>query len=371
MSSGRVVFIDLARALAVVMMVYGHAVSALLAPDYRSGAWYDAWLFQRGLTASLFLLLAGFAFSIATTRHWPAHARLSAAVWARLRRFSLFIALGYALHFPVSRLVDLAGASDERWRSFLIVDVLQLIGVTFVLLQALVLALRSRRALVVVAFGLALVTLGVTPVTWSTEWARWLPLAAASYLTPATGSPFPLFPWAAYVLIGASAGGLYARWGAGHHLAFAHGLLLTGGALVALALSAGSLPLAIFGTGPLSWIPALVTMRIGACFLFLGVVAHASRFLARLPHGVSAVAQESLVIYFVHLCIVYGSVWNRGLRHSYGEALGPGATAAVVVVLLAAMTVLAWHWNRLKHTYPRAARWIAVAAGAVLVILLL
>jgi uncharacterized membrane protein len=64
--SRRVIFIDLARALAAVFMLYGHTVSALLAPRYQTGTWFEIWVFQRGLTSTLFLLLSGFAFSIAT-----------------------------------------------------------------------------------------------------------------------------------------------------------------------------------------------------------------------------------------------------------------------------------------------------------------
>lgn len=55
----------------------------------------------------------------------------------------------------------------------------------------------------------------------------------------------------------------------------------------------------------------------------------------------AAVAQESLLIYFVHLCIVYRSIWNDGLYQLYGEAL------------------------------PPAARWVSVAIGAWLLLLLL
>jgi uncharacterized membrane protein len=97
----RVIFIDLARALAVVLMVAGHTSSALLADPYRGGPWFDVWMFQRGLTSALFLLLAGFAFTVATTRHWSSHLRVSDAVVKRLRRFALFVVLGYGLHFPV------------------------------------------------------------------------------------------------------------------------------------------------------------------------------------------------------------------------------------------------------------------------------
>ena len=95
--SRRVIFIDLARALAVVFMLYGHAVSSLLDPRYRTGTWFEVWTFQRGLTSCLFLLLSGFAFSIATARHWTRHTEISPAILKRARRFGLFIILGYAL----------------------------------------------------------------------------------------------------------------------------------------------------------------------------------------------------------------------------------------------------------------------------------
>ena len=361
----RVIFIDLARALAVVMMVYGHTVSALLGAEYRAGPWYDAWTFQRGLTSSLFLLLAGFAFSIATTRHWSTHIQLSPALWKRIRRFGLFILLGYALHFPVSRLWHLYGTSEERWRSLLQVDVLQLIGVTFIAVQLIVLTVRSRRAFMAAALLLAAAIVVATPAVWSIDWERRLPFAIAAYLTPPPASQFPLFPWAAFVLIGAGTGQIYARWGAGHLSAFANGFMTTGAALAAVTL------LPLFGDDPLSWVPLLVVLRTGICLALLGLIAHASRFITRLPHVFGAVAQESLLIYFIHLCIVYGSVWNTGLVQLWGETLSPAATALVVAAMLAAMIVLAWQWNRLKHVTPQTARRVSIAAGAVLLGMLL
>ena len=72
----------------------------------------------------------------------------------RLRRFGLFVLLGYALHFPVPRFAMLADATDQQWRSFLSVDVLQLIGVTFIAVQLLVLIVQSRRVFMVAAFVL-------------------------------------------------------------------------------------------------------------------------------------------------------------------------------------------------------------------------
>jgi acyltransferase len=358
---------DLARALAVVFMVYGHSVDALLAPQYRVGTWFDVWQFQRGLTSCLFLSLSGFAFSIATGRRWTQHVAFSAALARRTRRFLWFVILGYALHFPVQHLAQLATAAPELLRSFLAVDVLQLIGVTFVLVQILVIATRTRRAFMLVALALAASIVITTPVMWGVDWMRRLPLAIAAYLGPSTGSQFPLFPWAAYVLFGAGLGQLYARWGAGHLGTYANFVLLVPGLVLAGAgLTVGVVAPELFGTNEFNWIPPQVMVRAGACLLILAVMAHGSGRLHRLPRVFGAVAQETLLIYFVHLCIVYGSIWNRGLAQIYGPTLTPAQTVLTVVLLLAAMVGLAAFWNWQKHAHQRVARWTSLAVGAAL-----
>jgi acyltransferase len=351
----RVIFIDLARALAVVLMIAGHTSSALLADDFRAGPWFDVWMFQRGLTSALFLLLAGFAFSIATTRHWSQHLRLSGTVVKRLRRFALFVALGYGLHFPVLHFSELAATTQAQWQSFVAVDVLQLIGGTLIALQLLVLVARTRRVFMVAAFAAAVALIAASPATWQTDWTMLMPLPLAAYFSPATGSLFPLFPWAAYVFVGAGAGLLYARWGAAHLVSFARWGMLAPGALLVAA-----------GLVVWSGIPGDVAIRTGVCGLILGLIAIVSRHVSQLPHVFGAVAQESLVVYFVHLCIVYGSIWNPGLARFYGGRLTPVPTVVAVFAVVMAMIGLAWQWNRLKHVRPRTARWVSLAAGAFL-----
>jgi uncharacterized membrane protein len=364
--SRRVIFIDLARALAVVFMLYGHAVSALLDPQYRTGTWFDIWTFQRGLTSCLFLLLSGFAFSIATARHWALHTAVSPAILKRVRRFALFIALGYALHFPAAKLSELSNIDPDRWRTFLAIDVLQLIGVTFVAVQLLVLLTRSRRVFMVAALVTALVVVALTPAAYETDWSQVMPLWLAGYFGPSTGSLFPLLPWAAYVLVGAGLGQIYARWGAADLRRYANfALLIPGAALAATGIGLDAAH--VFGTGEWSFVPAQFLIRTGSCLLVMGAIAHASARMDGLPHVFAAVAQETLLIYFVHLCIVYGSVWNTGLVQRFGETLSPIRMVTVVALLLAAMAGLAAFWNWWKHARPRLARVTMLAAWALLV----
>lgn len=367
--AGRVIFIDLARALAVVLMISGHTSSALLSRSYHASEWFNVWQFQRGLTSALFLLLAGFAFSVATSRHWPSHVTASPAVRKRIRRFGLLVLLGYGLHFPVGHFTELVVATDAQWRAFLAVDVLQLIGVSFVVIQLLVMIMRSRRAFTIATFALAALVIATAPAVWRTDWSETLPLAVSSYLSSSTGSLFPLFPWAAYILLGVGMGQLYARWGAAHLRTFANmGLLVPGGALVAVAANMSVGPAAVAAVEQWNWLPGQVLVRTGVCLIILGIVAHISDRIGQLPHVFGAVAQESLVIYFVHLCVVYGSVWNRGLYQFYAESLSMPATLLAVAAVMIPMIALAWQWNNLKHTRPQAARWVSIAVGTLLVV---
>jgi uncharacterized membrane protein len=366
-----VIFIDLARALAVVLMLYGHTIDALLAPSYRTGTWYSIWLFQRGLTSSLFLLLSGFAFSIATSRHWTSHTRLSPAFWARTRRFVVLILLGYGLHFPMGRFVDLPWATDPQWTAFLTVDVLQLIGVTFIGVQLLALATRSRNAFGVAALVLMAVIVVASPFVWTLAPGLPLPRGVAAYLFPLQGMLlplFPLFPWSAFILCGVGLGQLYARWGGARLTTYANmALLLPGLALLAVSVGLRQPAAARWWSGTGASIPLEFAMRAGTCLVLLAAIAHASGKVMRLPHVFSAMAQETLVIYFVHLCLVYGSVWNSGLWQLYQQRLGPVETATFVLLLIASMAALAWYWNWLKHARPAAATWTARAAWVFLI----
>ena len=348
-------------------MLYGHTASALLAPQYQVGRWFDIWQFQRGLTSSLFLLLGGFAFSLATSRRWSSHVRWSPALMKRIRRFGLFVVLGYALHLPAERLVELGSVEAERWRMFLAVDVLQAIGGSFILIQLLVLIARSRRVFMLTTIALAAGIVLATPLVWSFDWTRALPPFAAAYFSPATGSQFPLFPWMAFILLGAGLGQLYARWGAGDLSAFAQRALIAPGVLlVILASFVRPRAEALFGSGSGNFVPGEMMLRIGACLIILAAFAHLSRRLNRLPHVFGAVAQESLLIYFVHLCIVYGSVWNRGLVQLYGASRTPLQTVFFVALVVSSMAALAYYWNGFKHLHPRAARVTSYVVGAAL-----
>jgi hypothetical protein len=341
----------MAKCAAVLMMLQGHAFDVLLAPELRGGAIFRAWTTARGFTSCMFLLASGFAFAIATRRQWHEHAGSPSVVGRRLRRFATLLVIGYALHFPAANLAHLPGLSEEAWRGFLAVDVLQCTAVTLCALQLLVVLTRTPARHAAGAAVACVAVVLATPLMWQRGAGEGTLLAA--YMFPGFGSLFPLFPWAAYILSGAVLGHLYISWGESHLPAFANGLLCGGAVLLAAAV-----------TWPSSH--SQVMSRTGVVLLVLGAAAHISRHVTRDWPLVRTIAKESLLIYVVHLAIVYGSAWNIGFRQIVGSTLHFASALAYVAGLCAAMTLLAYGWQRCKQGYPAAAQWIRVAAAGLL-----
>jgi hypothetical protein len=173
-------------------------------------------------------------------------------------------------------------------------------------------------------------------------------------------------------LFGAGLGQVYVGWGAAHLASYTILVLLVPG-LVLSVLGWGLAAVENAPWGPDAWnfMPIQLAIRIGACLIMLAGIAWASQHLTRLPRFFAAVAQETLPIYFVHLCIVYGSIWNPGLAVWYAASLGPLATLLCVLLILGSMSALGWYWHGLKHARPRLGRWITAGVAAILVIQLL
>lgn len=360
----RVVFVDLARACAVLFMVQGHTLHVLLQPGYESDFWFGPWLFLRGLTSCLFLLLSGFAFSVVTDRHWEDFLSLTPRLTRRLTRFLFFLGLGYLLHFPMARFAHLPFATNERWRSFLQVDILQVVAVSLLLLQGLIALLGTRRRYLLGCSLVAAVAVLATPLTWRQTWTDVTPLWFASFMSSETGSLFPFFPWAAFIFIGAALGVIYthlwSRRPIGEVAAWFWGV---GIVVVLVGLLALALPFRPYGEIDV-WrtSPSTFLVRLGAVLILLGGFAWVGQRMTRLPAVLQALAEESLTIYVVHVLLLYGSLWNAGL----GTVLGPQSlqqTVTWIAVLLTAMSLLAWAWRKTKRIHPWLTNAIRVVIG--------
>ena len=88
--------------------------------------------------------------------------------------------------------------------------------------------------------------------------------------------------------------------------------------------------------------------------------------MTELPHMFGAVAQESLLIYGLHLFIVFGSIWAPGLISIYGPTRTPAQLLPIVAFLISSMMLAAYGWNWLKHSHRRVAWWSSIAVGGLM-----
>ena len=357
----RVVFLDLARAAAALMMIQGHTVDALLNPVYRTTAAFHAWTSIRGLTPSSFLFMAGFALAVVTWRT-DQDARIQVAA-RRFRRFALFLCLGYGLHFPAGNLSGFVADAAE-WRAFFAVDILQCVAVTLAGLQLLALTVRTPQKFLAGAFALAVLVL---VLTWTTATAPPAvgPPPLRAYLSAAEGSLFPLLPWSAYAALGAAMGTWFHLSRAATPTTWTWRRLLPAGAVMcsaALAIRSLALEPPIGGARPSQFL-----LQAGVVCVILAVLSAVVAIGQRRSARVEAIARESLTVYFVHICIVYGSPWNTGLQQLLGKTLTPAATALCVVTMGSSMVVIAMSWNWCKRSRPGVAHRVRIATAVVLI----
>jgi uncharacterized transporter YbjL len=95
--------------------------------------------------------------------------------------------------------------------------------------------------------------------------------------------------------------------------------------------------------------PNLFLIRTGCAWLFLAMASWATEQWRFPRDTLCSLSRESLVIYVVHVCVLYGSGWNNGLRHFIGPTLGLGATAGCGAAMIVSMVALAFAWRRLKR----------------------
>jgi uncharacterized membrane protein len=337
----RIVFLDLLRALAVMMMVEGHTIDVLLLNEYRSNDYlgFKLWQFTRGMTAPIFLLTAGTVF-VYLLRSTALPFRDNPRVAKGVKRALLLFALGYLLRFPSPSIIGIFSAPDEQWRAFWTVDALQSIGMGLLLLLFGTFLSEKLRLNDIAVFGCGgLFFFACAPFCEQIGWNEWLPAPIAAYFYSGRGSLFPLFPWAGYMMFGGVLGADLA--GAGRKLeptVLSRRLIVVGMALLALYYYAGHLKAAGYGS-VYFWAsnPDLALLRLGSVLLLIVPIALISARVRAVPPTLLTVGRRTLPIYVLHLMILYGSPWNPGINRLCDKCLPLWLSMSAALLMQALM----------------------------------
>lgn len=348
----RIIFIDLLRTFAVLQMVQGHTVDALLGNSFRDldSPVYAVWLFMRGMTAPIFLFTAGSVFTYLFRLNKESYLK-NPRVSKGFKRVLLLVSLGYLLKYPTYTIVDFSEVTAKSWNLFISIDVLQLIG--FGLLFILILAFITEKLKLndYYFFGMIGSAFFILSIfTENINWLNYFPEPIAAYFYSRTGSLFPLFPWAGYVICG----GVLGSYLANHPLVFKTTrfsyIVSTAAAvfmLTAFVLN-DLIPFPVGNIHPWNETLSTITFRMGFVLLLTGVVSLISIKIENIPKIFILLGRNTLLIYVVHLMIIYGSAWNPGLFLFFGESLTPLPTIVTAVLMVSAMIIMVFVLNKFK-----------------------
>lgn len=349
----RIIFIDLMRAIAVIQMVQGHTVDVLLAPEYRLDQYpaYFIWNFMRGMTAPIFMFSAGTVFTY-LFRLVDEPFEHNPRVIKGIKRFFLLLGLGYLLRYPTYKVFNFSDVTQDRWDIFFTVDVLHLIGfgILFLMFFAFLSEKVKLKDEIVFAFGAALFFL-LTPVIYNIDWISVFPKPIAGYFYDWTGSLFPLFPWAGYVITGGVLGSYLAK----NPLVFktvkfSLNLSLWGFAFMIISGASILISEYAFGYKFVSTSIALevISFRVGFVLVLNALLSYISQKIESIPRIIILIGRNTLLIYVVHLMILYGSAWNPGLVMLFGGSFGVINTILGALFMLTLMTLIVALLNKFK-----------------------
>jgi uncharacterized membrane protein len=341
----RIIFIDLMRAFAVIQMVQGHTVDVLLAPEFRSDQYpvYFLWNFMRGMTAPIFMFTAGTVFTYLfrlVDEPFVNNPRVKKGLF----RFLLLVCIGYLLRYPTFTIFDFSDVTRDRLNIFFAVDVLQLIGfgLLFVMICAYI-AEKLKLSDTITFTFFALFFFLATPFFSKINWMEYFPQPIAGYFYGGSGSLFPLFPWAGYVVLGGVLGSYLAR----NPMVFksnkfSFNIALFGFALIFVSEISVLITEKYFNYNYIesSYTLDTIVFRIGFVLVLNSLVSYISQKIESIPRIIILVGRNTLLIYVVHLMILYGSAWNPGLSLLFGSSLKVSETIFFALLMITLMTFM-------------------------------
>lgn len=346
----RELYIDAFRGLMALVMVQGHVCDALLTSAARAEPWYVFQAMFHGSTAPGFLFASGFVAGLPRAPlSWTASVR-------RARRLVFLLGVGYFLHLPYFSLWKTAQAGPVDKERLFACDALQVIAVT----QLFVLGLQwlaGRHWPGVCAFlGLAILAAG--PGVWASGASARTPAAFGAYLDQRTGSTFPVFPFAAFVLGGTLAGSTLGR----QEPRVRHRRELVGGALlVGFGLLLAPLLDGIVDFWKVS--PAYALIRLGGLLLLMLLVEVGCRRSLPGVRALGLLGHETLLVYVLHLLILFGGIFGASPLEAWQGRLGFAGAFTTIALLIPVLLVAAFGWRQFKARRPHEATLVLVFLG--------
>ena len=369
----RLLFIDLLRGWAILIMIEVHVFNAFLTPSLRGTNWFSVLNFINGLVTPSFLFISGFAFIISTQNKHDELFKFGSLFWKKIMRIGLIFFLGYSLHLPFFSLTKtIREVTPQLWISFYNVDILQNIGagLLFILLSRVF--LKSDKVFYYFILISCAVFIFVSPLIWEHDFAQYFPIPIACYFNSVYGSFFPLFPWIGFLLAGAVCSILYLK---SRLINNEKTFIIQVAVLGLIFIAAGHFylsplfPKTYTSTRPH---PMFFLERLGYVFLLLSLCWYFITKFGTKGTTIINMGKESLLIYYLHLQIIYRKFLNgKSFDSIVGASYGIWECIIYTVLLIILMIIVARIWGGFKLKHKKGAQYVTVSVISLAIILFL
>jgi uncharacterized membrane protein len=354
-------------------MIEVHVFNAFIIPSLKETHWFSVLNFINGLVAPSFLFISGFAFIISTQSKHDELFKFGSLFWKKMMRIGLIFLLGYSLHIPFFSLTKIIReVTPQLWLSFYNVDILQNIGagLLFILLSRVF--IKSNKIFFYFIFISCTVFIFISPYIWEHDFAQYIPLPIASYFNSVYGSFFPLFPWTGFLLAGAACSILYLK---AREINNENIFIIQVTALGIILIAAGHFYLSPLFPKTYTAIkphPMFFFERLGYVLIFLSICWYFVSKFGTKGTIVIELGRESLLVYYLHLQLIYSKFLNgESIDSMIGASFGVWQCAIYTILLILLMIITAKIWGGIKKKHKKGAQYITVGVLGIAFILFL
>lgn len=348
--SSRLAALDLARCLAMFLMVQGHVVFQITDPETLnpSGTIYSIWTFIRGLTAPVFLMVSGAVQVFANKRDEISGKVKPKHITRRVTTAFMLIGMGHLLTFPATRLFHLPFLNYPSWLKFFQVNILQLIGVSILILLIFFLLIKTDKLFFYATLSMGLLIFFLTPLVRAIDMYEYLPDFVAAYFSKKHGSIFTIFPFTGFLFIGAAFGTLIKLRPPEKRLNY----ILKFSLIAGIIISALSYPIFIYLNSPqTSFIQiqetnsGLQILRLGLVFIFLFFAVLLYKKTKRLSGWYSLFGKRALFVYVIHLLMIYGTPWNISFGQIFQNSVPIYLSLPIAWAVIFLSAIIVWFYD--------------------------
>ncbi len=314
MQKNRLYFIDIARSMAILLMLEGHFVDNALMDSYRDNQYsiYRGWLFIRGFTSPMFLTITGVVFTYLLIGNNEHEYFKNIRVKKGFKRVAELLFWGYLIQIYAFHVLQCIG--------FGILTILILYGI-YKLIRVIPLWIYFFLV------GTAIFSSYIIFATWPKEyyWPENAPVFIQN-MFHGKYSIFPILPRMGYTMYGAMIGViLYNNKSKVKDWSFIF-ITFSIGAFFYFFLKKILVFLDQFIAHPIYHLYKVDWLYecLGMVLMILGILITVEKFIGAIkPNLFLKIGQNTLTIYILHMVVLYGSITGLGINKIIFKNLTP------------------------------------------------